>query len=485
MAENRYFWKQDRWNGGLSEDSRIGKDGALRYMIGADTRTDSGNLSVVFKPTLHSGTAISKLIKWIEINPSNGDTYLYGGDTIYKESGGVYSTGRTIASGAANGQGLCHFNGKLYYRTGNTLGFHDYSIGWTDSWQTGLSVETDFSPMCRFKNLLLVAHGRHIGTVDDVGFWTAQRITLPPGYKARSIFRAGSFAVILAIYGDSVFASEEGYMFLWDGTRETYNQAIPLDGNPHAGFSNKNKIMILAGQEPVIQESQGAAADFAYSIPNVGLGQTAEIYPGAIDAWRSLVYFGISGGTSLTVMRALYGWGSRKTGFETSLTPEYPPSHGGLSGSTVKITAVKRVGTTLRFAWVNGSTYGVDQIDTTQYVNEAVVRTLAFDNRSAHEKNAYRLMVELAGALKSGEYVTASISPDPYDDPNFANIETDGATKTQKTQGMRILELPLMVNSNPIKSRDLHVELKFGGSGTTRPKPKRIWVAITESNDQL
>lgn len=483
-SENRYFWKIDRWNGGLSEDSRIGLPGAFRYGLGLDYRSDSGLLKVANKPVKDSDTTVDQIVKWIEINPANGDMYAYAGDEIYKETGGTYSVARTLSGDSPNGQGLCDFNGYLYFRKATVLGRFDYASTWTESYQTGLTSTSTFSPMCRFKNLLLVGHGRYVATLDDIATWTLARLTLPPGYVVRSIFRAGSFAVILAIRGSAVADSEEGLMFLWNGTSDQYNDVIPLDGNPHAGISHNNKIIIIAGTTPSIQESLGGMFDIVYTLPNVGDGKTAEVFPGAIDLWRNMVHFGISDGTSTTLLRAIYNWGSRNKKFPDTLNPEFPISTGTLTGTGVQITAVKRIGTTIRYAWKDGSSYGIDEIDTAQFQTSGIYRSLAFDRTSPYFKTGVRIMVELANKINTNETVTCKISPDPYEDPTFA-VSAEIVSATLSTVDARVLEIALVSDAIPIRSRDLHLELTLGGSAATKPVVKRVWTEIIEDSDQM
>lgn len=489
-AEAKYFWKQDRWNAGLSEDSRIG--GVSRFSIGCDISSDSGMLKVARKPVRHDGNQINQEIDWIEQNPDSGIVYYYGKNKIFQEENGVTTLARELTADSPNGQGLRDFDGKLYYRTATQLGYYDYSTGeWKDDFQVGLNPTLLWGPMAGVKNVLCVGHGRNIGTVDDVGFWTPNRLTLPPGYNARSIFRAGSFAIILATRGTRITDSEEGLAFLWDTTSDTYNDYLPLDGNPHAGIANKNEIVIVTGQLPIVQKTSGGISDFVKSIPRVEDGDTAEVYPGAIDFWRNMVHFGISTGTSEEVIRAIYTWGAKKALFDPALNAEFPTpvydasnDPGDLMGSGIQITACKKIGTTFRFAYKAGDQYGIAQIDTTQYQKEAIWRSLAFDRQSPFVKVADREMVELVNKLKTGESVTAKISPEPYEDPDFEDTDTLVA-KTETTVGAKLLELPLSVSANPIRSRDLHTEFRLTGTGTTRPAIKRAWIDTIEEQDQL
>lgn len=475
-----YLWKVDRWNGGESEDSRIGPPGSFEYGVGWEIHDDTGKLQVANLPVEESdGDLIDKVIKWIEENPSNGDVYYYGEDEIFKESSGTYSSVRSVAAGTPNGQGLADFDGHMYYRTGTTLGRYDYASTWDDSWQTGLESVTDFAPLFRFKNLLLVANGRYVGTVDDVGTWNASRLTLPPGYKVRSFTAAGGLVFIAAIRGSTITGSELGYLFVWDGTSENYNDFIPVNGNPHAIVGLNNRIVIIAGNEPIIYHSSGASPQEMFRIPNIGVGKTAEVWPGAIDTWRGRIYYGISDGTSTSVLRLVREWGAKNAAFPLASNPIYPASTGTLTGTSMQITALKRIGNTIRFAWKDDTDHGVDEVDTTQYQAAATYRSLVFDRQSPFPKRVKRAVVELSRALLTNETVNLKISADAYGDPTFAD-NTKYNEITLSTLGSKLLVLPFTNAAVPVKERDLKFELISGGTAATKPPIKRVWVEFEE-----
>jgi len=480
----KFLWKNIKFNGGEAEDPRIGIEGSFRYGVGNDIHRDVGALSVALKPVKNSDTTVSNMVTWIEPHPTNGDIYLYMVDHILKISSGTYSDVRTIGAGTPNGQGLADFNGYLYYRTGTTLGRFDYSSTWNDSFQTGLQSMTTPAKLLRFKNFLLVPNGRYVATLDDVGTWNATRLKLPPGYLVRSMDRIGSYVAIVAIRGAAITDSDEGMLFLWDGTKDAYTDAIPLNGNPHAVITNNNKLTIIAGEQPQIQESVGGIAETMFRIPNIGLGKTAEVYPGAIDRWNGKVYFGISAGTSTTVLRVVREWGAKNSGYQSVSNPIYPLSTGTLTGTGVQITALKKIGTTIQFAWKDGSSYGVDKVDTTQFQAVSILRSLINDHKTPYMKLGDRAIVELCGALKTDETVTLKIGTDPYDDPTFATAAKYAST-TLSSVGNSLLILPLGNAASNIKSRNLHFEAQLAGTGSTRPSIKGVWIKLEEYDDDL
>lgn len=492
LSENAYFWKEDRWNGGISEDSRIGNPGAFRWGIGNDIRSDSGYLGVARKPVRNNDDPITDPVYWMEEDPNTGDVYYYAGNWIYKESGGHTTKLHQVTEDGTLAQGLRYFDNAIYYRSPTKLGRLDLTTGlFDDDWRTGLQTTRKWGPMCGVKNVMLVGHGRYIGTVDDVQFWNDEALKLPPGYFVRSIFRAGSFAVILATFGEEISSSDQGMMFLWDTTSDVYNDFIPIDGNPHAGIAYKNKITIFAGQSPTIQESLGGQTEIMHGIPHIEDGATAEIYPGAVDVWRNMVHFGISGGTSETVIRGIYNYGAKNSRFPDVLNPEFPSSAfdasgnmADLLGSGIQITACKRIGTTFRFAVAQDGEYWVDEIDMGAYQSQAIRRSLAFDRMSPYPKAPVKLISELKGSIGEDESVEIRMSGDPYGDEDFSDT-TALVELIENEEGLKLIEVPFTSADNEIRSRDLHYEVRLKGTGSTRPALKRTWVEVNEDQDQL
>lgn len=485
-----YFWAVAGWQGGLSEDDWIGLQGAFRYGSGIDIRNNTGLLSLAPQVANDSGTNVNKLISWIEpaLSQNNGDEYYYGQDTIYKRtSGGLWSIARSLSADSPNGQGMAEFGNALYYRTATQLGRYDYTT-WNDSFQTGLTTSSKWGPVCAFKNYLLVGHGNYVASLDQVGLWTLQRLILPPGYNVRHIFVAGSVACILATRGINISDSNAGIVFTWRGASPNYDDYIPLHGNPHAGISYNNRIYVVTGKDPIIETTQGGESTALQGIPNVGLGNTAEVYPGAMALDRNLIHFGISDGTSASIWRGVYTFGAKNAKFTTALSPELPISTGHITGTSVQITAVKQIGTSFRIAWKDtGSTqqYGVDTINLTHFQTAGVYDSLFFDHGDPFLKIPKRLIVQLAKPLGSNESVTVQISGNPYSDPTFTDTSSM-MTSTLSTVGMLYQDIPIESMSDGfIQSRDLKMRINLTGPGTSTPSLKRVMVFIEPQVDVI
>jgi hypothetical protein len=290
--------------------------------------------------------------------------------------------------------------------------------------------------------------------------------------------------VILAIRGNSITDSEDGYLFLWDGYTETYADYIPLNGNPHVGIAYGQNMVIFCGDRPKILKSNGAQALTYMEIPGIAPGMTAEIYPDAIEMFNNLIHFGISAGTDTTVPRMVYTYGAKNAKFNDALVPTYPTSVGLITGTTVKITSIKKVGSKLRFAWVSGTSKGIDQVDFTKYQSSATIRTLAYDHNTSFNKVGNHGIIELTKPLAVNESVSIKVSSRPYADPTFAGA--DVVSTTQATVGATRLELPLAQSSQEVSGTDLHFEVTLASSdGLSTPGVKRPLIQFEEQQDDM
>lgn len=520
----KFLWLIDQWNGGLSDSPRKGLPGAFRGgSKGLDYSSEPGILKAAQGVTKKSGSTITDLISWIEYDEANGNVYYYGEENIYKEEGTGFGTTWTsehnISADTPNGQGLKLFNGYLYYRSATRLGRYDLDATWDDDWQTGLTDCTDWSPLHTFTNLLLCGHGRYIATVDDLGTYTAEALTLPPNMHVRHIFDNGTYAVILANPSDDIpYTLGHSYAFLWDGVSDQYNEVIRISGGIHGGFAIDNKMYFIVGQNISIQESYGGPARTISRLPNTRADDELEVFPGSLENWQGTLIFGlyaraISSSVGGNVINAgVYRFGSRGVYEPNTLNCEIPGSpwndagSGGwdaIDGSTERqITAIKQVGNQLRIAWrskVGGTTtFGVDYLDEDNFLERAEYFSLIYDRESPYPKHPSRLVVELAEELSGTESIEVGLSPDPWSQVGFNMSNSEPHYRSfddsddDYTSGSTRLDFPLNLASpdktdNPWRSHEMWLKLTLLPDTNTNvtPKVKRVWVEYTEDADQL
>ena len=191
------------------------------------------------------------------------------------------------------------------------------------------------------------------------------KITLPSGYRIRSFGFWREYLAIGTWLGTDITDFDSGRIFFWDGTADTYNFYIDVpEGGVNALLGTKGLLYIWAGYSGDLLVYQGGdSAQKVKKIPKMEEDKTIEIFPGAVNMWRTLVHYGVAGGgTSTAVEKGVYTWGSLNRNFSNSLGYDYPLSLGVRTGTNLKIGMVIADGQELLIGWQNENAFGVDKV---------------------------------------------------------------------------------------------------------------------------
>jgi hypothetical protein len=163
-----------------------------------------------------------------------------------------------------------------------------------------------------------------------------------------------------------------GKVYFWDGISLTYNFAIDVsEGQINAMFGNNTELYMFAGWRGDLMKYEGGYTTSTGSnntaklkpIPLRDRADYIEIYPGAMNMWRSMLHFGVAGSSnSTTIARGVYSWGTINVLYPDSLSLDYPISTGNI-GNTVSVGLVYPIGKTLLVGWQDGIAYGCDQVN--------------------------------------------------------------------------------------------------------------------------
>lgn len=435
LSQNLFF-------GGLSQAEKIGLQGAFgddsEFL---DFSKDPNQLTVQQVGSKVSGAVAVDLIKWIvDASPHNALRYFYG-DTghIYSESSaGSWTDIRTVSN--SGGQGMAVHNDYLYYTQDSQIGRYgtlSSSPGFTDAWQTGLNntSSVDFAPILAFKEGLAVGHGNNLGWWDGA-VWVAAKLTLPPGFYIRSLTQVQEFLAIGAWRGGTnVTDSEEGFIFLWDGTASTFNYFFRTDGAPNALGNTKNRLISVQGSRGRIYTDQ-EPFNLVHQIPKTEAGKYLEILPGAITTWRGLTYIGVGVSDSTTIKHGIYSYGSTNSSlFPEALNYPHEISTGTQTGTGVKVGAIAGIGDSLYWSWKDGSSYGVDKVSpSSNYAATATFVSLVHDGgRAGHDKMP-KVLLFTHKALAASESIQLGYKVD-----RAANFTTGTANSTVGSQKTRLV----------------------------------------------
>lgn len=121
MASNsRSKILQNSWTGGIAQGSKTGYINSFQDGVGIDYQTDPDYITALPALKKDSGSNVTDLVKWILTDGTND--YMYGdAGKIYKrDSGGSYSTLKTVSS--SHGNGIELFNNELFYASDSSIG---------------------------------------------------------------------------------------------------------------------------------------------------------------------------------------------------------------------------------------------------------------------------------------------------------------------------------------------------------------------------
>lgn len=491
----RYPWIVDRWDGGLAEDSRIGLPGSASYMLGADIDTDIGILQAAPTLSLYADEDdIPNSLEQIRWGvASDGENYFYGGQKIYKDVSGTITKVRTLAGG--NGHGLGLFDGNLYYRHGSNLGKFDLASTWDDTFSASMESPSIFGqqPMLNYKNLLLIANGRYLATIDDVGTLDLTTLTFPETYFLETMCEHNGFVFMGCNYGYGLSTGfgDNGVVFYWDGNKETYIDYFPVGDRIHKLISFNGMLIGFIGRPVKICVFTGTGFKPMYQT------KLEYVLSGAADVHNGKLVFGGQAFADPTtyISGAAYEWGQRSMNTAYTLNSKFNLSvDSPIGDDSAYVTLVmSRVASgaaakSLFVGWYDrlNSVGGIDRKSLTGALQSPVTyRTLVFDNKNPQFKRPNKAIIELVTPLASGESVNFKISTDPYTDPLYedSTVYKEKAWSYAVDGAKKYLEFSLSQIS--VKSRELGWELVLAGTGSTRPKAKRVIVDIEEENESL
>lgn len=504
----RYIIRVADWEYGISDSQLHADNGSSWFNSGLDIRSKRG----ILRPNSGQDSAYDKTVgaagdgqpSWIVDDPTHSKVWIYAGDEIYEQSAhsaGALTSQHTVGSGSPAGQAMAYFNGNLYYRGGTQLGKYDYAT-WTDNYQTGLASYTGYHcVMFVHKNLLLIANGRYLASVDDSGTYAAQKLALPVGMYIIGGFVHGKYAVILAFESDSNLGGNKGYAFLWNGVDASYQDYFPIQGIPTAGASMNGEMYIFVtsiGKRFELRKYTGSYGQVVATIRDTETDQDFPVHQGGVDVVGDIIYFCPRGilspaSSSNQVMAGIYTYGRLYPNQPNSLNVDHTINDTVDTNRRILPMAIKWVYSSIYYSYVDktNNPSPVSHFTTMDRLlpdyNIGIYRSIALpQNPSPYKKTVVRAVMKLGKPLVGTETVKLKISPKPFGDEYFATT-AEIVEATLSTVGDYELILNLEQSSPPISSELFHVELTLtpDNSGNTRPEVRAVYLEVTENEDLL
>jgi hypothetical protein len=346
----------------------------------------------------------------------------------------------TLVTSAAKRSGVYNkfeFTDPVKLVVGATYHFHLYtSSGTVTVWSstnsdfntvyfkthTAILVDADYHMMKVHTNLLCIGNGNYLATLDDSEVYNPERLKFPIGESVRCLETIGDYLAISTTRGD-IDDYGEGRVYFWDGIAEVFNAFVDIDGQVNSMINDSNKLMILHGTEGQISYYTGAVTKVR-KLKYANAGAVVEFFPGAIDTYEGVVYFG-PGTVSGSVTMCVYSYGKKDKDYPTSLNKPYPIST-GVKTSDAKIGMIKGVSANKFFvSWQSTSgmttTYGVDLIDNTKKQTYADFTTLRDDSGKPNIEKKIKSFSVRCSPLAANQKITVK-----YDIDNSGNFVTLG-----------------------------------------------------------
>ena len=385
MAQKQ-LWLTDRFYSGISEASKEGPKGSFAYGDRLDVKSDLTSVTALTKTTKDSGTVVTDLPKWIEHDPVNDKTYAYGDDgNFYVESAGSWSA-LTAASTAA-GQGLHIWNDYVYLRKTAALARYGPLSGSptiTQAWQTtSVQTENQHGPIVDFLGNLYFANGRFLGEWDGTT-WTYNKLTLPIGWKIRTMAVLGEDLVMGGWQGTNIYDYEKGYLWFWNGTDTSVTSFLEVsEGAVDAMAVADNILYFIAGSVGNLYVYTGQVVKMRQITNLLATDDYMEIYPGAMTIHRGDLQIGVAGVTdSSDITQGVYSYGRPSKNYPRAMNIDHIISTGTKGGTTLKIGSLCGVGPNEFYVGWEDTTAanGIDRVSGTSPYTTGIWHSLWFDN---------------------------------------------------------------------------------------------------------
>lgn len=374
--------------GGLSDTKYLGIENSVYRAVGLDLHSEPGVQKVAQKLTKISASLVDGLCKR-RVVASNGETYFFSADTgkIWRVKADftvelAYTT--TAAAGEVKCLGAAEYNGYIYWATQSRLHRILLTDALTTTWVPGAGLNwatftrTDlvYHDMVVQNDILYIADGYALAQVNGNTF-SATALDLP--YPIHHRISALSKYLTGILTGTFVASTVvEAIVALWNtwSVSFSYQDELPEIG-VNSFLKTDNYVIANIGKKGNFYAFNGSQMEQFKRIPGDWGGffssKAAIVHPDANVNLNGMPLFGLSNVSGDPTLEGIYSFGSYSREYPKIIDLTYPISTGSVAG--VEIGAMALVGTDMLIAWKDGSTYGIDKVDTAAKFNGAYYET--------------------------------------------------------------------------------------------------------------
>lgn len=335
-----------------------------------------------------------------------------------------------------------------------------------------LVTDSDYHPVEQMLNFLAIGNGRYVATYAADAGYTPHKLSLPSGWKVRCFAKWREYLAIGCWQGSSIYDTDKGIIFFWDGYSTTYNFYVEVaEGAVNAMLANRDLLYVWAGYHGDLLSYRGLYGDTAQNVkrmPKMAANKYMETMPKAVGMYDALLRWGAAGNSnSSDVERGIYTWGRRKASNQESLSYDYPISTGSRASTGVQIGFIMPIDRKLLIGWKDSTSYGMDVMDptgnfypTATYEKDikdygamwkqkkAMVVRADFKRLATGEQVRVKYKLDRASDWTAGDYVTSSVEDTtvarlPIDFGNHKEAQIAADLVSPGTTAPTILELTL------------------------------------------
>ena len=310
-------------------------------------------------------------------------------------------------------------------------------------------VSDEYHPMLQIVNKLAIGNGRYLATIEGGDIYTPQALTLPSGYRIRSLAYWRDYLAIGVWRGDEITDYDQGYIFFWDGISDNYNDFVYVpEGGINTMYGVGNILYASAGYNGEVVAYAGGDLQKLRRLPELEDDSYVELAPGAMTAWRSLVTFGGSFNTdSNTFHQGVYTYGTKDRKYPISLGYSYPTSLGDQQSSSVKIGTVFPAGQDLYIGWQNGSNFGIDRVSVTGSDQATSTIEMLIADLTGVSKDDYPLVARVDhDEIVEGQSIVIKMKADRGNWITLVTQTKVGADNTRATINHKMKEMQIAVD---------------------------------------
>lgn len=436
--------------GGLADSKYLGIKDSMYRMVGFSLHDEPGILKVAQKLTKISSTTITGLCKR-KVVCSNGETYFFDADSgkiwrVKTDMSVALAYTTVAAAGESKCLGAAEYNGYIYWATQSRL--HRILLAnalvatWATldlNWATFTRTDLSYHDMCVQNDILYIADGYALAQVDNTTFSaTALDLPYPTQHRISALNK-----YLTGILSGTFVASTvvEAIVALWNtwSVSFTFQDELPEIG-VNSFLKTDNYVVAQIGKKGNFYIFNGQQMEQYKRIPGDWGGpfstNAAIVHPDANANVNGMPLFGLSNVSGDPTLEGVYSFGSYSREYPKVIDLTYTISTGAVAG--VEIGSIALVGTDMLVAWKDGSTYGIDKLDTANKFSGAYFETriIKLDPDSKKEFLAeifYRTLpastdITLWVSVDHAAYAQVTLTLDAIHKKKYNKVSVKGST---------------------------------------------------------